>query len=387
MKKKDIVLVMIEPPLPFGNAAARWYYVLVTGLVARGYKLRTFVAYSKEEEVEKSKKIFPKEKFDIKYFPIRQKSSWRNKIASFFRPYSFKISPEMKRELDLELKKGFDLLHIEQLWGAWAALEYKAKSIISIHYFQHIDLEFTHSSSLYKRYQKWQIFKAEKKLTRNFKSIKVCSDRLRAMAQKINKNATVMTNPLGIDYTLYDFIKDEDRGSEATIVLIGTMSWYPTSSAAIRLLDNIWPEVKKEIPNAKLKIIGYEARQVLRKYKKYDGVEILENVPDIGPYFKDGAVFVYAPKRGSGMKIKILEAMLFGIPVVTTSEGAEGLALVDGEHAGLCEDDEGLIKRTVELLKSVKKQNIQRKKARELIEATCGPTVTLDKMEEIYRQL
>ena len=59
---------------------------------------------------------------------------------------------------------------------------------------------------------------------------------------------------------------------------------------------------------------------------------------------------VYAPSRGSGMKIKILEAMASGVPVVTTSEGVEGLPAVDGVHAGVCEDDAGLIDRTVALL-------------------------------------
>ena len=54
---------------------------------------------------------------------------------------------------------------------------------------------------------------------------------------------------------------------------------------------------------------------------------------------------VYAPSRGSGMKIKILEAMAFGVPVVTTSEGVEGFPAVDGVHAGVCEDDAGLIER------------------------------------------
>ena len=87
------------------------------------------------------------------------------------------------------------------------------------------------------------------------------------------------------------------------------------------------------------------------------------------------------------MKIKILEAMLFGIPVVTTSEGSEGLPVIDGEHAGLCEDDEGLIERTVNLLKDRDKQNSQRKKGRELVTSFCGPKTTLDQLEAVYQKM
>ena len=51
-----IVLVMIEPPLPFGNAAARWYYVLLRGLVARGHRVTAFAACSKPGEIRSCKR-------------------------------------------------------------------------------------------------------------------------------------------------------------------------------------------------------------------------------------------------------------------------------------------------------------------------------------------
>ena len=64
------------------------------------------------------------------------------------------------------------------------------------------------------------------------------------------------------------------------------------------------------------------------------------------------------------MKVKIQEAMAFGVPVVTTGEGVEGLSAVDGVHAGICEDDAGLIERTVALLVSTERQDRQRRTER-----------------------
>lgn len=87
------------------------------------------------------------------------------------------------------------------------------------------------------------------------------------------------------------------------------------------------------------------------------------------------------------MKIKILEAMGWGIPVVTTSEGSEGLPAQDQVHMGICEDDEGLIERAVKALNSVDVQNSWRHSARQLVEEHCGPRPTVDSMEEIYTQI
>ena len=110
-------------------------------------------------------------------------------------------------------------------------------------------------------------------------------------------------------------------------------------------------------------------------------------MPETRPYFEATSVMLYAPGRGSGMKIKILEAFGYGIPVVTTSEGVEGLPAVDGIHAGVCEDDAGLIDRAVALLEDPAAQNRQRWAARELLESHCGPKPTVDAIEEIYGQM
>ena len=122
-------------------------------------------------------------------------------------------------------------------------------------------------------------------------------------------------------------------------------------------------------------------------YLGLDGVAILENVPETRPYFEAASVFLYAPSRGSGMKIKIQEAMAYGVPIVTTSEGVEGIPAEDGVHVGLADDDEGLIERTVELLADVTLQNRRRKAARALIETACGPNATLDAQEALYRRM
>jgi glycosyltransferase involved in cell wall biosynthesis len=183
---------------------------------------------------------------------------------------------------------------------------------------------------------------------------------------------------------MYPYIPDDKRTAEPIVSVIGNMGWYPTHSAAVRLLTRLWPEIKRRVPAAKVQLVGWGARQALAEFAAMPDVAIEENVPDTRPYFEQTGVMLYAPGRGSGMKIKVLEALGYGVPVVTTSEGVEGLPATDGVHAGVCEDDAGLIDRTVQLLDDPAAQNRQRAAGRELLEEHCGPKVTVDAIEEIY---
>jgi glycosyltransferase involved in cell wall biosynthesis len=169
--------------------------------------------------------------------------------------------------------------------------------------------------------------------------------------------------------------------------LIGTMHWRPSHSAAVRLLTRLWPGIKRQVPDATLRIVGRQARSVLHEYINLPDVEIIENVPDIGPYFSDSSVLVHAADQASGIKVKIVEAMAFGTPVVTNTEGIEGLPARDGVHLIVSEDDRGIIERTVALLRAVPEQERMRLAARELIDTQCAPARALDAVEGCYNDM
>ncbi|MCS7318252.1 MAG: glycosyltransferase family 4 protein, partial [Candidatus Dojkabacteria bacterium] len=202
-----------------------------------------------------------------------------------------------------------------------------------------------------------------------------------------NPQAHVVAVPVGIDPDLYEFIPDQRRTGRPIISVIGSMGWYPTHSAAVRLLTRLWPEIKRQVPDAQVQLVGWGAKTALKDYLGMPDVIIEENVPDTRPYFERTAVMLYAPGRGSGMKIKVLESLAYGVPVVTTSEGVEGLPAVDGEHAGICDDDAGLIERTVRLLRDPPAQNRQRTAGRALLQTHCSPKNTVNQIMSIYQEI
>lgn len=385
MNPLRILLVMIEPPLPFGNAAARWFYVLLKGLVERGHQVTAFAACSKEEEITKAQKLFPAPQYDLRCYTFPQRGGLSAKLETLRRPYSYMFSDTLQRDLDVELAKGYDLLHLEQLWAGWLGLKQADRALVNVHHLVWIDWEHLQPNSLQGKFEKFLMLSTERRLVKSLKHFRSCSPRLVSEMQSVNPASQITTIPVGIDASQYNYIPDEQRINQPIITVIGSMDWYPTQSAAKRLLTRLWPKIKEQVPNAKVQIVGWNARTALKDFLRMPDVTIEENVPDIQPYFEKTSVLLYAPGRGSGMKIKILEAMAFGIPVVTTSEGVEGLPARDGVHAGICEDDAGLIERAVALLQSPAQQNRQRRAARTLLETHCGAQPTLDALEEIYR--
>jgi glycosyltransferase involved in cell wall biosynthesis len=381
-----IILVLIEPPLPFGNAAARWFYVVLRELVERGFDVTAFATGHRQDELDQAAKLFPSPKYDLRLYPVPRRSGLKAKIETLRKPYSFMFSDEFKRDLKKELDRGFDVLHLEQLSSGWLGLEHVDKSLLHIHFLYSIDLENV-NFGWKSRISKYQMCATERKLIRSYPTVTTLSERLSKQIKKISPRSTVPIVPLGIDASNYRFIPDESRTVEPIVSLIGSMNWYPSYSAAERLLTRLWPKIKERIPEARLEIVGREAKKQLAAYVGRDDILIEENVPDTLPYFQRAGVMLYAPSQGSGTKVKIQEAFCQGVPVVTTSEGVEGMPAQDGVHAGICEDDEGLIERCVELLQSASLQNLYRKAARELIESHCGVCPSVDQLELAYHRL
>ena len=174
----------------------------------------------------------------------------------------------------------------------------------------------------------------EERLVRRFTYFRSVSPRLQSALLRVNPLARVRTVPLALDTSLYEYITPARRPGTLVVSVIGNMDWYPTRSAAERFLTRLWPGIKARIPEAHAQVVGWNARVALKDFLNLPDVTIEENVPDIRPYFERTGVLLYSPARGSGMKIKVLEALALGVPVVTTSEGVEGLPAEDGVHAG-----------------------------------------------------
>jgi glycosyltransferase involved in cell wall biosynthesis len=384
--KMRVLLVMVEPPLPFGHAAARWFYVLLRGLVARGHRVTALAACSKPEEVARAAALFPQPEYDLRCYPYPRRSGLRSKWETLRRPYSYMFSDELIADLRGELAAGVDVLHLEEVWTGRLGRGYEAKAVVNILNLYNIDLNSPGTrTTAWMKIQRRFLKHAELQLLRGFRNVSTLTTRLSEAVGRINPRALVHTVPLGIELSLYPY-RPPERGTQRppTLGLIGSFTWEPTCSGGRRLLTRLWPEIKRRVPEARLHLVGRSARAQFGGIASERDVTIEEDVADILPYFRGLDVLVYPPDRASGMKVKILEAFALGTPVVTNWDGVEGLAAADGVHAGIHDEDGGLIERTVRLLRDPTAASRQAFAARALVETTCGSDLVLGRWEEVY---
>lgn len=378
-----VLIVLNEAPLPFSSAASRWYYSLLTGLNRfPGIELNLIAACQNIELLNNSKELFPWGNFYL--YPVR--AGLTSKAKTIIMPFSYNISNEMQAKVD-QLSAVSDIVHIEQTFAAWACRHIDRKHILSVHYLSRIDLE----NSKPVNFKDWFIVKmmmyTEKRLIRKFTNIKTCSLRLAQFIENQDNKEKVSYFPFSIDIDKYKYLQAGDRVKTNTITLIANMGWYPGKSAAVNLLKFIWPTLKGRNTHLRLRIVGWNARKVLSEYLNLDDVEILENVPNIEEYFYNSDLLIYYPEKGSGIKIKVQEAMLLGTPVATNTEGAEGIDLIDGVHAIVDDELSSFINKVEALTNSFELQEKMRSTARTHIENICSIEKVIASQIELYEQV
>jgi glycosyltransferase involved in cell wall biosynthesis len=108
----------------------------------------------------------------------------------------------------------------------------------------------------------------------------------------------------------------------------------------------VFPFVKKEIRDIRFIVMGSNPTPKVRELQSNE-IEVTGYVPDISGYFDNARVFVAPLRYGAGLKGKVLQAMSYGLPVVTTPVGAEGISLTDGENVLIAEDAADFARKTV----------------------------------------
>jgi glycosyltransferase involved in cell wall biosynthesis len=172
---------------------------------------------------------------------------------------------------------------------------------------------------------------------------------------------------------------------EPVVGLIGSMHWLPSRRAAQRLLD-LWPRIRQKLPAARLLIAGWNSEKYLGHRFPLDNARLLGEVANPLDFFSQVGVLVYPTPRGTGVKVKVLESFAYGVPVVTNTEGFEGLDIQSGEGL-IAETDDEFVAQTVAVLGDGPRRERIRLAARRLVDRNYSPVPTIDRLLEAYEQL
>jgi glycosyltransferase involved in cell wall biosynthesis len=183
---------------------------------------------------------------------------------------------------------------------------------------------------------------------------------------KLAPDARIRSVPTGVD-TSY-FQPDWSVEKPNTLVFTGAMDWYPNEEGILDFVDATLPLIRREIPDVSLTIVGRNPSENLRAACARAGVRVTGTVDDVRSYVHEAAVYVVPLRIGGGTRLKIFEALAMGKPVVSSTIGAEGLPVVDGEHFVAADSAPDTARAVVSLLRDPQRRKALGNAGRELVE-------------------
>lgn len=187
----------------------------------------------------------------------------------------------------------------------------------------------------------------------------VVSERDKAKLQALAPEARIHIVENGVDVARYSNSEELARPTglgvhqtRTDIVFVGSMDYHANIDGAIYFSTEVWPRMHSPAPNLRFMVVGSRPVAEVRGLARAPGIVVTGAVDDVRTYYR-GALAAVVPLRiGGGTRLKIVEAMAAGIPVVSTSIGAEGLAVNPGVNILLADTPEEMARVLLELRQS-----------------------------------
>ena len=292
-------------------------------------------------------------------------------------------------------KTDFDIVQIESVMGLYfdtLPLNRQFKSIVM---FQNItSQQFNRFSNVEERWDRklrtrlnavtmgyWEPRYAER-----FDRCTVVSEIDRHLLKQSNPRLQVDVIPNGVDVGTYQPLPLPLENIHPSLLFIGHMGYQPCADAVLYFCREIFPIIRKAITKTEFWVVG---RDPLPEVLELDGsgVHVTGRVEDVLPYYRQNPVCVVPLRAGGGTRLKILEAMALGRPVVSTTIGCEGLDVVDGEHLFIADTPEQFAEKTVRLLNDRQLYRNISTKARHLVETRYGWDNIAERLMDVYSEM
>ena len=386
-----VLFLTYDIPYPLISGGKIRAYYLIKNL-AKNHQITLFSYYRDEEQ----KQYIPELKKycqEIFLFKRRPPWSWQNILRWMTRilpfPSATYYSQELEKALVKELKAGgYDLVHFESFYPALylpLAKKLGAKTLMG------------------NENVEWQIYNrfAERKFFFLKWFLKLEVLRMRCYEEKLWKqadiNITLSKNdaevigkvskrkcpviPNGVDVNSFKTVKPSGEGK--TIIFVGTLIYQANNDAMKYFLKEIYPEIKRQTPGVKFILVSWHKPEWLEKYLTDSSIKFIQDKETpVGDFFAKADVLVAPMRIASGTRIKILEAMAAGLPVVTTSLGIEGIEAK--EEVVIADEPEDFANEVVKLLGDKKRRQELGKTGRALVEKLYDWEKISQELDKIY---
>lgn len=272
-----------------------------------------------------------------------------------------------------------DILHLEQLETGWNGDGTGLPALVHLHYRIQMDRK---PPAPWRRDFRFFLERvlAEQAVVQRHRHLVASSPMVADSIRRLRPRADVVVAPLCLDPQHYDAAP---LGDPPLVGIIGTGWWPPTAAAIRRLVTRTWPLIRTRRRDARLLIAGRGTVDL--GLPPIPGVEILGSVRSGSEFIRQLSALVYPLDRGSGMKVKVLEAMASGVPVVTTAPGAEGV--VTGDGVVVKADDSEIANEVIELLDDANARRERGAAARATFLRHFAPGPATEPLVELYGRM
>jgi glycosyltransferase involved in cell wall biosynthesis len=149
------------------------------------------------------------------------------------------------------------------------------------------------------------------------------------------------TSQTGIDFA--SLVPTAKKLEFPSLFHIGALDWAPNQEGLIWFFDKCWPRIHRDYPELKFYLAGRNAPEWFERRIRLEGVEYLGEINDAYDFINSKAIMVVPLFSGSGMRIKIIEGMSLGKPIVTTDIGTEGIPTENGNNILIANNEEQFI--------------------------------------------
>lgn len=278
------------------------------------------------------------------------------------RPITMRLytTPEMKSTLaELIRERDFDVVHVESFYmlqnlppGHGLPVLLSEPAIEHVAWWRHAQV----AQPLYQRpgialeALKMRIFGV-----RAWRAVDVVGTMSANDAGIIAKSgATTTPAPNGVDVHFFRPDPEQQR-SPATAIFMGDYKYFPNTDAVLYFIREIMPLIRAKRADFELLLLGKDPPPEILAYSNDPTTSVTATglVDDTRPYLTKATVFVCPLRSGSGTRFKLMEALACGLPVVSTSIGAEGLNATDGEHILFADSPQGFADAVLRVLGNV----------------------------------
>lgn len=205
-----------------------------------------------------------------------------------------------------------------------------------------------------------QLRKYELKSVENIDALACISDIDNKYFIKHTKQKQIFTLAFGVEEKNFPL---KEINYSARFGHIGSMNWQPNIEGVNWFLHSVWPKIKEKIPQAQLHLAG---RHFPDNFYSSEGVVIHGEVENAVAFMQSLDALVVPLLSGSGVRIKIIEALQLGVPLISTPLGVEGIDLKHDKHAYICRDTDDFI-IAFENIKDINRSKIMSQNARNMI--------------------